>query len=105
MLWSICPKTKFFGKGIVELSAALMCMKFNHGSVMYSRVLQEMDITPGSYTVAANVAADRERVKKGERKSTDAAKQARKRRRRVRKGIQDDIGHKEGHIYGAGIAD
>lgn len=105
MLWSACPKTKFFGKSVVELSAALMCIKFNHGSVMYSQVLREMGIPPGAYTTAAHDAADDQRVAKGERKATDAAKQARKRRRRVRKGIEDDIGHMEGEVYGAGIAD
>ena len=68
MMWSVCPKTKFFGKDIVQLSAALMCMKFNRGSVMYSQVLRGMDITPGAYMMVANESADDQRLKKGEKR-------------------------------------
>ena len=44
MLWSICPKTKFFGTSTVKLSAALMCCKFNHGTIMFDHILQEMSV-------------------------------------------------------------
>lgn len=88
------PQDQVFGKNSVELSAVLMCMECNHGSVMYSQVLQEMGITPGVYTEAANVATVHRQVAKGERKSTDVAQQARK-RGRVRKGIEDEDDSRE----------
>ena len=69
---------------------------------MFDHILQEMSV---SSTVEAHHAEDDKRVKKGDRKASEKTKQARKRRRRVRKGVEDEIGHTEEQLYGAGIAD
>lgn len=104
-LWAICPKTKFCGTQVVKLSAALACMKFNHGSVMFGRVLTAMGITPGRYTDAHLADTDDARLKYAARKGSAMAKRARKRRRRIRKGLEDEAVEAEGIPYAAGIAD
>ena len=53
MLWSICPKTKFGGVDVIELCAALMTARFNHGMGVYGSILEEMGIARGTYTACA----------------------------------------------------
>ena len=65
MLWSVCPKVKFCGVQVVKLSAALTMMRFNHGSIMYDHVLEEIGIPQGTHTYMALQAIDRERVAAG----------------------------------------
>ena len=93
MLWSICSKSKFFGTSTVQLTAALMCCKLNHGALMFNHILQEMSVPSGIYTGEVHHAEDDKRVKKGDRKASEKTKQARKRRRRVSKGVENEIGH------------
>ena len=104
MLWGMCPKTSFVGAEVVKLSAALTCMRFNHGACMYATVIEHMGISQGLHTMRALEEMDATRVKSADRKANEGARQARK-RRRVRKGLEDEIVQVEGQVYGAGIAD
>ena len=105
MLWGMCPKSKFASTEVVQICAALTCIRFNHGSSVYSDVLEELGILRGEHTCHALAEIDRRRVSAAERRATDAAKKARKRRRRRRKGIEDTVHQVEGDVYGSGIAD
>ena len=105
MLWGMCPKTSFVGAEVVKLSAALTCMRFNHGACMYATVIEHMGISQGLHTMRALEEMDATRVKSADRKASEGARQARKRRRRARKGLEDEIVQVEGQVYGAGIAD
>lgn len=104
-LWSLCPKTKFVGAEVVELSAALSCIKFNDGSHAYVKVFEAMGVPPGPYAVSALQRIDATRLRFAQKKASEEARKARKRRRRVRKGIEDDVLEAEGVLYGPGVAD
>ena len=47
MLWGMCPKSKFASTEVVQICAALTCIRLNHGSSVYGDVLEELGIPGG----------------------------------------------------------
>lgn len=75
MLWGMCPKTKFVGSEVVQLSAALSYMRFNHSSCMYGKVLEEMAMKCGKHTLCALQKIDDRRIHFAEKKATEGSTQ------------------------------
>lgn len=102
IIWQLCPKVSFSGAGTVDMAAAFATIWFNDGAVAVQRILEEMAIPAGTFTLAALRRMDGSRSYHAKRKATEAEKSSRKRRRRVRKGVEDAELQVEGVQYQAG---
>ena len=98
----MCPKTSFSSAATVETSVALAVAWFNDGSIAVARVLEEMGLPVGRYTVATLKKLDHERASHAARKSSEEGRKSRK-MRRIREGIQDLHQEEEGVVYAAGV--
>ena len=83
-------------------SAGLAVIKFNHGSKMFERVLEEMGCATSRSTSTRLSCMDADRLYFSKRKHSTEEKEARKRRRRVRKGLEEDTMEEEGVTYASG---
>ena len=102
LIWSICPKTGFCGKAVVEMSAHLAAAQVNYGAVTLMAVLRDMGCQVGVFTEQSLRKQDARRVKKAAEKMAEHEKRRRKVRRRRRKGLEEHQLDLEGPTYAAG---
>ena len=64
VLWLMCPKYIFASAAVVELSASLAVVRFNHGADTLSSVLEEMGCEKGAFTQSALAKEDLLRIRR-----------------------------------------
>ena len=101
-VWSLCPKTGFCSRSVVEQALNLAVARFNYGSSTLLAVLTEMGCEPGPWTEKFVKIADARRVAKAQRKEKQTSKSRRKRLRRRKKGLEEQMIEAEGPSYEAG---
>lgn len=103
VLWSILPKTTFFGKQRVDAAVALAVGKFNQGNHHLTEVMNMLAIDVREPTLSIVQHQDDERIKKANA-ATQATFLARRRRQRLHQNvIQERLEAAEGPTYGPGI--
>ncbi|XP_048590323.1 uncharacterized protein LOC116614896 isoform X3 [Nematostella vectensis] len=74
LVWSRCPKHKWFGRGRVEMAVVSAALQFSAGATAKHRVMSLAGIPPGSSTMKASSRRDSLRVQKAETRSTEQYK-------------------------------
>ncbi|KYN19307.1 PREDICTED: uncharacterized protein LOC108761628 [Trachymyrmex cornetzi] len=104
-IWRIAPKHLNSGLKITEIAAYLAAGIFNEGFSSILRVMQQLELTIGTYCMSFANKRDEIRVSQEEHRSHSASKKARK-ARTDRLLTQNALFEEaEGLLYGAGIAD
>lgn len=104
-VWNFVPKHTFAGKIIMDIAAHSAACIFNEGLTSVLKIMEVMGVTIGNTAHRHAYETDRLRVKTGNRRSTEASKEARTARRDAQFGAQQQYEKEEGLMYGPGMAD
>jgi hypothetical protein len=85
LIWKRCPKDLFVGSKTVEMGVADAVATYNDGAITIARVLNNLGITPGEFTMGGIRATDNTRIAKADRKILKAAKSRRKVMKQLKK--------------------
>ena len=102
MLWDRCPKSTYCERPVVELAASFAVCEFNDGDTFVPRLLEDVDIRPGYFTLLGCKKSDNRRISTSATKCSEKTKNARKRLRNIRKRHIDQNEAVEGVSYASG---
>lgn len=98
LIWTRVPKNVFVGNSTLKLGVLEAVLSFNLGNIGRAKVLQQLGIDPGFYTMRHIETLDAIRLKDAERQAEEMTKEARKKRRSEKRKREDQ----EDPAYGAG---
>ena len=85
LTWDRCQKSVYVEQETVALATYLAILKFNDGDISFLKLLSDLDITPGIFTVKGAEDPDDLRIKLSAKKSTKKVKKRKKALRHQRK--------------------
>ena len=77
----------------------------NEGHVFLRRVIEKLGYVAGQHFLAANAAADKERIRKAEKACTEESKEHRKKKKKTEEGKKENAAIEQGTTYEAGAFD
>ena len=98
LIWRRAPKDTFVARRTLEVATASAVLHFNDGKSGILKVLKELGITPGHYTVLSSSESNKSRIRQMNRKSTEKVMKARKKDRAIAKGYIDNENDDEDKI-------
>ena len=104
-MWRLAPKHLNCGSKIIEIGASLAGGMFNDGYKFVLRVMNDLELLIGLECKNFADTYDRNRIKRGGRRSRSASKEARTARKEEKAAKLDAFLKEEGLLYGPGIAD
>ncbi|KAG0444232.1 hypothetical protein HPB47_014022 [Ixodes persulcatus] len=81
LVWKRCPKTEFASLCTVETATAMAVIEFDLGPQGFERVLEKMDMKPGSHHLEHTRKATELKITQAKAKALDTSKTAHKRRK------------------------
>lgn len=104
-VWAMAPKHVFTGKKTVEIACQTAACIYNEGLQPVLKILEVMGVKLGPIAVQYAEKRDSDRIRVGNRRSSNASKETRSRRRGAILDEHTFYEESEGPLYGAGIAD
>ncbi|XP_071577515.1 uncharacterized protein [Temnothorax nylanderi] len=104
-VWRLAPKHLNCGSKIIEIAAYLAGGMFNDGYMFVLRVMNDLQLEIGPECNKFADTYDKDRVKRQNRRSQNATKEARTARKEENAAQLDVFLEEEGLLYGPGIAD
>jgi len=102
LIWSRCPKHKWFGRKRVEMAAISAILQFSSGATAKHTVMELADIPLGMQTATASMRKDSIRVKKANKRTSEKSKKERRAKRRNAIRVEEHRTEQEGTTYEAG---
>ena len=103
VLWSLLPKTRFFGKQRVDAAVAEAVAQFNKGSFHLAEVMNMLSMEVNDFSLKIVRRQDSKRIKRAEA-AAETVFSLRRRRQRIHnqaeRALQEDA---EGEVYGQGL--